>query len=262
MRARPYLETLPHRVHISHRGGSGLLPENTMIAFADAVGRWRTDVLELDVRPSADGAVMVFHDETLERTTDGDGPLSGRTRAQLEALDAGHHHPGFRGRGAKIPTFEEVLAAFPEQHLNVELKEGDDAFLDAFVALVRRFGAEHRVCVGHVDDARSLALMARLPEAAAWYPQGAATRFVMAVRSAEEPSDDEPWDVLALPHRLGDAWVVDAALVAAAHAHGRYVHTWTVDDPDEMNVLFDAGVDGIMTDRPDVLRAVMRARDV
>lgn len=260
MRECPYLDTLPRRVHISHRGGGGLLPENTMIAFADAVERWRTDVLELDVRPSADGAVMVFHDEALERTTEATGAFSARTRAELEALDAGFHHPDHRGRGVRIPSFEAVLAAFPSHHLNVELKEGGDAFVDAFVALVRRFDAERRVCIGHLDDARAIALHAKLSAAAMWYPHGAATRFVTAVRSGDAPPDDAPWRVLALPHRLGGAWIVDEALVAAAHRVGAVVHAWTVDDPDEMNTLFDAGVDGIMTDRPDVLRAVMSAR--
>ncbi|MBI5497927.1 MAG: glycerophosphodiester phosphodiesterase [Deltaproteobacteria bacterium] len=257
---KPYLASLPRHAHTSHRGGSLLAPENTLAAFRQAVERWDTDVLELDVRPTRDGAVVVFHDETLERTTNGTGPVCEHSLAQLQALDAGHHLAGWRGRGAVVPTLQEVLEAFPGKHVNIELKEGADAFLEAFAVVVEGAGAVDRVCVGHVDEERAHALRARLPECATFFPQDPLLRFFSATRADGEPLPDEPWDVLSLPLEYLGLRVVDARLVEAAHRAGKAVHVWTVDDPGDMHALWDLGVDSILTDRPDVLRAVMQAR--
>ena len=114
----PYLAGAP--LLIAHRGGSALAPENTLLAFQRALDWWGADILELDVQPTRDGEAVVFHDDTLDRTTDGSGPVSARTLAELKQLDAGHHFTPdggqtfpFRGRVIGIPTLAEVLRAFP-----------------------------------------------------------------------------------------------------------------------------------------------------
>jgi glycerophosphoryl diester phosphodiesterase len=256
---KPYLATLKLPAHTAHRGGSLLAPENTLAAFS-AAEKYRTDILELDVQPSRDGRVMVIHDETLERTTNGQGPVHALTCAQLQALDAGHHHPAFRGRGVTIPTLDQVLEAFPSLHINIELKSGDDAFMDTFAALIRDHHALDRVCIGAVEEERSLALQQRLPKCAFWYSQDALLRFFMNSRE-DAPFDPEPvYDVLSVPMEHLGIRVVDDKLIRHAHAQGKQVHVWTVDDAAHMKELLAMGVDSILTDRPDLLRDVLDAR--
>jgi len=146
----PYLAGAP--LLIAHRGGSALAPENTMLAFRRAVEWWCADLLELDVQPTRDGEAVVFHDATLDRTTDGSGPVVARSLAELRGLDAGYRftpdggasHP-FRGRGVGISTLREVLEAFPRTRMNVEIKDGRAQ--EAVIEAVRRAGARHRVLV-------------------------------------------------------------------------------------------------------------------
>ena len=145
----PYLAGSP--LLIAHRGGAGLAPENTLEAFESAVRDWGADMLEMDVRTSRDGVVMVFHDPTVDRITDGEGRLGEKSADELKELDAGFNfrdpdgEASFRGKGVRIPTFEEVLEAFPSARLNVEAK--DRASAVPLVEIIRRHGAEHRVLV-------------------------------------------------------------------------------------------------------------------
>ncbi|MEW5852014.1 MAG: glycerophosphodiester phosphodiesterase [Myxococcota bacterium] len=259
---KPYLRTLPRFAHTAHRGGALVAPENTLAAFQQAVRKWRTDILELDVRPSREGHVMVIHDDTLDRTTNGRGPVSALTLRELQALDAGWHMPGWRGQGVTIPTLEEVLRAFPDKHINIELKVGDAEFQDAFAALIRRRDAVERVCIGHVDVERAAELQTRLPQCAYWYPEEAVMLFVMSSRGGAELPREERFDLLSIPWEFGGTEVVDRKLVEDAHALGKALHVWTVDERPMMEKLMDLGVDGILTDRPDLLRDVMSARSL
>src|SRR5262244_924500 len=125
----PFFEGLRPTLHIAHRGGALLAPENTLPAFRAAVERWQTDMLELDVHATRDGELVVSHDPTLQRCTDGEGRIGDHTLDQIQQLDAGFHFSPdggrttpFRGRAVRIPTFREVLRAFPRMRLNVEVK--------------------------------------------------------------------------------------------------------------------------------------------
>ena len=114
---------------VAHRGGSKIAPENTLEAFEQAVGWWEADMLEMDVRLTADGEVVVIHDATVDRTTDGTGMVADLSLSEIQALDAGYHFhdpsgvPSFRGRGVAVPRFEDVLTALPHTRINVEPKE-------------------------------------------------------------------------------------------------------------------------------------------
>ena len=146
-------------LHISHRGGALLAPENTRAAFDLAIERWRTDMLELDLHLTRDGQLVVSHDPTVQRCTNGEGPIREQTLAELQRLDAGYHftpdsgltYP-FRGRGVRMPSFQEVLVAYPGLPLNVELKQDAPGAAEAFAAEVRALGAGPRVCVGSELD--------------------------------------------------------------------------------------------------------------
>lgn len=263
-----FLQGLKPPLHIAHRGGALLAPENTLAAFRMAVERYRTDMLELDVHLSRDGEVMVAHDDTLERCTDGEGLLSGLTLAQLQRLDAGYRFTPdggrtfpFRGQGVRIPTLREVLRAFPTPRLNVELKPDVPGMEHAFLQVLREEGALERVCMGSELDAVAERLAALAPEACHFYPRDALTAWVLAVRAGETPPEDARFTVLDMPLYFGEVRLVDAALLAAAAAHGKWINVWTVDEPEEMRRLLDEGIGGIMTDRPDLLRQVMDAHE-
>jgi glycerophosphoryl diester phosphodiesterase len=261
---RPFLQSLRPTLHISHRGGAHLAPENTLVAFGAAVERWRTDMLELDVHLSRDGALVVSHDPTVQRCTDGEGRIAELRWAELERLDAGHHfsrdggrtHP-FRGRGVKLPLFREVLRAFPGTPLNVEVKAEARGIEAEVASLVRGEGAVDRVCLGSELDDLAARLAEALPEACHFYPRDALTALVVAIKSGAELPDDPRYQVLDMPLDYGDVRLIDRELLAAARQIGRWVNVWTVDDAPTMRALVALGVGGIMTDRPDLLRSIL-----
>lgn len=256
----PFFDHLRGPLHIAHRGGSLVYPENTMVAFRGAVEQHGTQMIELDVHASADGVLVVFHDDTLDRTTDGEGPLQARTWAELQALDAGAKFAGFEGQGVRIPQLVEVLRAFPTLPINLEIKPDRPELAVPVVALLRAEGALNRVCLGSFFDRVGEALYAAAPDACHYYPQTALRQFVMAALMGGTPPEAPRYSVLDMPLDYEGMRLVTPALLAAAQQAGKWVNVWTVDEPKDMRHLIALGVGGIMTDRPDVLRAVLDAR--
>ena len=249
----------------AHRGGAALAPENTLEAF-DEAARLGIDAFELDVRLTRDGEVVVFHDEGTDRVTGAPGTVEDRSLAELRALDAGFSfspdagttHP-WRGRGVRIPTLRELLLRYPAAVVNIEAKHPSPRLAAALVDVLRSCGAVERVCIGSELDEQGERLRALLPEAAHFLPTEAATCHVLAARSGADPAScPGGWDVADLPHRWNGMTVADRDVIAWFHARGIQVHVWTVDDPADIRELLAAGVDGIMTDRPDVALEVMR----
>lgn len=261
----PFFSGLKAPLHISHRGGAALYPENTLYAFQRAVDLHRTDMLELDVHASSDGEIVVAHDDTLERCTDGHGPLSALPWSQLATLDAAHHFTPagqtgtpLRGQGIRLPKLREVLTAFPRTRLNVELKS--EGAIEPFVALVRQLQCLPRLCIGSEHDALAQELARRLPEACLFFPRDALAAFVLPTRGGEPPDDDPRYTVLDMPLRWEGVTLFDADLAAVARKHGKWINVWTVDDEADMRQCLADGVGGVMTDRPELLRAVLDAR--
>lgn len=264
-RSRPghrYLAGAP--LLIAHRGGSLLAPENTLAAFERAVRWWRADVLETDVQPTADGDCVVFHDPTLERTTDGEGRVAERTVAELRALDAGYRFTPdggasfpFRGRGVHVSTLREVLEALPDVRVNVEIK--DTRAQAAVLRTITSMRAEHRVLVA-AGDTRNRSMFRRHPgpvsaggqELYAFY----ALHLARLARYYRPPVD-----AFQMPERTGSGrQVLSPRWIAEAHARNVAVHVWTVDETEDMARLLDWGVDGIITDRPDRLARLLHER--
>ncbi len=247
---------------VAHRGGSGLAPENTLVAFRSARDDWAADMIELDVHLSADGQVVVMHDPTVDRTTDGTGPLATKTLAQLHELDAGYRftpdgtsYP-YRGRGVRIPTLEEVLRELPAMRFTVEVKAA--AAQRPFFELAHRLGAVERIVAAGFGPAER-SHFAEWPGAvSAGLEQ--VRRFYALHRLRLGATWAPAVDVFQVPERTGRLLVCSPRFVRDAHAHGIAVQVWTVDDPVAMERLFDAGVDGIQSDFPDRLARVMSAR--
>jgi len=241
-----------------------LAPENTLVAFEKAVREFQTQMLELDVQLSADGELMVAHDDTLDRCTDARGLLAERTTAELRSVDAGFHFSEdggvrfpYRGLGIRIPTLREVLRAFPGLRLNIELKTGPAGIEDAFARLLRDERALDNVCVGSEDDALAERVVRVLPECCAFFPRNALAAAVMAIKGGEARVWDERYTVLDMPLYWEGLRLVDAQLLEAVKAADRWVNVWTVDDFAEMKTLISEGVGGVMTDRPDLLRQAL-----
>lgn len=258
----PFFTGLTAPLHISHRGGAKRYPENTLYAFEQAVRVHRTDMLELDVHATRDGQIVVAHDATLERCTNGSGPLKALTWDELKGVDAAFHFTPLggsgtplRGKGIGIPRFVDVLAAFPGLRVNVELK--DEAAVGPFVDLVRASPDLQRLCIGSEHDAIGDELVRALPHACHFFPANALASFVFAVKGGEVPEDDGRYAVLDMPYEWEGVTVFDAELARVAAAKGKWINVWTVDDPAQMRAAIAAGVGGIMTDVPDVLRQVL-----
>ena len=260
---KPYL-SLAVPWLVAHRGGSRIGPENTLAAF-DRAATLGADAIETDVRLSRDGVVMVFHDEETGRLTGEPGTLEARDAAEIDRLDAafsfsedgGVSFP-LRGAGLRIPPFAEALRRYPRMRFNVDAKSEDPALADALARVVREARAEERVCVGSFFDAQAERLGALLPGVCRFLPEQAATRHVLAAKSGAAPVGlPGGYDLADLPARMGDLVVVDPPVIEHFHRLGIPVHVWTVDDEEEMRSLLDVGVDGIVTDRPDVLRRVL-----
>jgi len=254
-------------LHIAHRGGAALAAENTMLAFRRAVEMHRTDMLELDLQLTGDDELVVLHDDTLDRCTDGAGPVREHTFSEIARLDAGFRFTAdagrtfpHRGQGARVPRWIEVLRAFPDLLINVELKPAGGPIDEVFADLLRAEGAVGRVCCGSEDDALAARLHDRLPDACHFYPREAGATFIMAVRAGAEPPEDPRYRVLDMPLTFGGVGLVDERLVEVAAARGRWINVWTVDEEVEMRRLISLGVGGIMTDRPDRLRRILDAR--
>lgn len=262
MKQHPFFHGLVAPLHISHRGGAALYPENTLYAFERAMKVHRTDMLELDVHASSDGEVVVAHDATLERCTNGSGPLSALPFRELSRLDAAFHFTPvgevgtpLRGKGIALPSLREVLAASGKLRLNVELKS--EGAIEPFVALVKQEQCLERLCIGSEHDSIAAELARLLPEACLFFPANALAAFVLPTKAGEPPQDDPRYTVLDMPYRYEGVVLFDAALAEVAKKHHKWINVWTVDEEVEMHRCLTAGVGGVMTDRPDVLRAVL-----
>ena len=245
----------------AHRGGGALAPENTVAAFDHGLSLG-ADGLELDVHLSRDGRVVVHHDAHLERTTNGSGAIGACSVDELAAVDAGYRfcRDGdfpFRGRGLSVPTFAEVLARYPGTRIIVELKNGSDALARAALEDVRRAGALDRVCFAgeHGNGLRVI----RAREAAAATSAAKVEIRRALFRSWIGLRADGPRIIAyQVPETRGPIRVVSPRFVRAVHRAGRVAQVWTVDRADEMVRLLEWGVDGIITDRPDVAVRVVR----
>lgn len=241
---------------IAHRGNRAHAPENTMEAFRQAVALG-ADALELDVHVSADGVPVVHHDATLDRTTDGTGPLAGRTLAELRKLDAGarwtgdggRSHP-YRGREIGVPTLAEVLDGFPTTPLVVEIKT--PAAAPAVLAALERHGARARVVVDAFDPASLAPLRGR--GIALGASRAGVVRLLGAALAGEIGA--VPYQAVFVPPAFHGIPLPVRRFARLLRPHGVPVHVWTVNHEDVAAALWRDGICGIVTDDPATLLAL------
>jgi len=245
-----------------HRGAAGLAPENTLPSFALGLALG-ADMLELDVHASRDGVVVVFHDPTLDRTTNGTGPLRERSLYELQQLDAGHHFTRdgrdfpYRGHGLRIPTLEAVLKDFPLAYCNIEIKQADPPIVTDVLRVIRRLDAQHRVLLAAEHDSIMQQIRPLAGDIATSFSAAEIADFVGRLQAGGLDDYQPSGRALQIPPSFSDIELVTPESVAAAHRCGLEMHVWTINDPSEMQRLLALGVDGIMSDLPGLARVVV-----
>jgi glycerophosphoryl diester phosphodiesterase len=233
-----------------------------MVAFEWALGLGLR-YLETDVHTTRDGRVVAFHDDRLDALTDGRGNVWDRDWSDLQGLDAAYHFDparGYplRGTGVRIPLLEEVLAAFPQCLLNLDLKQ--PGMEELLAAELTRLGAEDRVLVGSFHDRRLTRFRRASGGRVATSAGPAEVLAAMTAARLGKPLGGAA-DAYQVPERSGPLRVVGPRFVEAAHAAGKQVHVWVLNEPAAMHRLLDIGVDGIVTDRADLLVEVLAERE-
>ena len=244
-----------------HRGAAGVAPENTLVSFHRAREEG-ADVLELDVHATADGEIVVIHDATVERTTDGRGAVREMTMAEIARLDAGFRFSSdggqtfpYRGRRVGVPRLADLLAAFPDVPLNIEIKQESPSIVVEVVALLR--AARSRAVLAAERDAVMAEIRAVAPDFPTSVAAGEVAEFVRGVQAGAPPQLPENVVALQIPPRFGEVTLVDAKSLTAAHAQGVEVHVWTINDAHEARRLIALGCDGIMSDFPALIRTTI-----
>ena len=291
----PWLER--RVLHIAHQGGEDEAPSNTLFALKTSVEKG-ADVLEIDVHATADREIVVLHDATVDRTTNGSGRVDAMTLEEIQALDAAHwfvpgcgtchdrpekeyiyrgyatgerkihgklRKQGYTASDFRIPTLGEVLETFPEMLVNIEVKAtapDTEAYEEELAALL----AEHdrtsdTIVVSFLDHAVER-FKVFAPDVHTATGTGQTAAFWASSQGPAPGAPNPRYQALQVPITFEGITVVTEEFVADAHASGFAVHVWTIDDPETMEWLIDLGVDGIMTNHPTVLEQVLEERGV
>jgi glycerophosphoryl diester phosphodiesterase len=248
---------------IAHRGGRSLGPENTLYTFKRAV-ELGTDVLEMDLQTTSDGALVILHDREVDRTTNGTGAVDSFTLPDLKKLDAGFRwspdnsgsYP-LRNKGVTIPTLSEVFEAFPDARINIEIKSSQVNTIQNLCRSIRDNRMSEKVMVACFDAGKLGEFRSICPEVATSAGASEAAIFYWLQWANLESAYSPNAQALQVPETYGDHRIATRRFVDAAHARNMRVHVWTVNQVEAMQRLIDLGVDGIMTDYPERLVKIL-----
>jgi glycerophosphoryl diester phosphodiesterase len=247
-----------HTLVIAHQGGRGLWPENTLFAFehAEALG---ADVLEMDLRTTRDGRIVVMHDASVDRTTNGTGRVADLTLEEIGKLDAGYRFTDgtgafpYRGKGLRVPTIEEVLARFPDRRLNLEMKEFEDDEARKFCTTLQDYRSFSHVLVASFGHPPMLAFREACPDIATSATMREGLLFYQLTRVGLGSVFRSDASAFEVPEYFGKIHVVRPAFLELARSFHLRVQVWTVNDEVDLRRMLSLGVDGIITDYPDRL---------
>ncbi|MEM7331290.1 MAG: glycerophosphodiester phosphodiesterase [Chloroflexota bacterium] len=261
---RPFFVDNDGFLVIAHQGGNLVRPDNTMMAFNHAV-ELGVDVLEMDIHSSANGELVVIHDDTVDRTTDGNGRVNDLTLAELKTLDAAYdwsvddgQTTPYRGQGVTIPALEELFQAFPDMPMNIEIKQEAPPIGQPFCDLIREYGKEDQVLVASFSQVAILEFREVCPEVATSMVQAEIQSYFILNTLLMSGLFRSPAEAFQVPEYfnlpiIGRTHVTTDRFIRNAQSLNIEIHVWTVNEEEQMIRLIDAGVDGLITDRPDLL---------
>jgi glycerophosphoryl diester phosphodiesterase len=262
----PFYSGVTRPLVIAHQGGDGVWPGDTMYAFEKAV-EIGADVLEMDAHITKDGHIILMHDETVDDTTDGTGLIEEMILAELKQLDAAYDWSNdggqtfpYRGQGIQVTTLADVFEKFPQMRYAIEIKKSGIPLEQPLCDLIRRYDMQDKVLIASFHDAVMQNFRVTCPEVATSASRGEVTKFVIlgkvflsglvapAYQSIQPPYDpEESYNIPIMTKRF----------IREAHARNIRVEPWTVDDPALMEQYIEWGVDGIITDRPDLMVEIL-----
>ncbi len=254
MSEHSFLSPLPRVV--AHRGDSKNFPENTLPAFISAT-KMGIDVVETDIHITKDGELVIWHDPTLERNTDGSGRIEDHTLKELKNYDAGYTfsqdggktHP-FRGQGVKICTLSEALEACPDQRFNIDLKTKCPEIVDKYIETIRSHKAEERVCSASFHLSNLKRLRAQAPDFLTSITTAEVVPLLLRQKTHTLPSSFKRKIIFQVPEKQAFIRVVSPSFIKAMHQREAIIMVWTINDEETMRKLFSWGVDSVMTDDP------------
>ena len=252
----------PKPMVIAHQGGDGLRPSNTLLAFQHAA-ELGVDVLEMDVHLTRDRELVVMHDATVDRTTDGTGALAEMTLGEVKALDAAHRWPyqgderPYRGRGVQVPTLAEVITGFPGLRFNVEIKPDSAEAGHAVCSELGRLEVTDRILVASFHPAVMDAFRDACPRVPTSAYESEVRWFYGLYRIGLASLARSTAAALQVPPRAGNFDLTERGFITAVRDRRLHIDFWTINDPAEMRSLVSRGAGGIITDRPDVLLEVL-----
>jgi glycerophosphoryl diester phosphodiesterase len=251
---------------IAHRGGGGNWPQNTIYAFEQAVSLG-VDVLETDIHSTADGVLVVMHDHVVDNVTDGSGPIRSFTLKELKKLDAGYRWTvdggrtfPFRGQGLQIPTLQEVLEAFPDTPLNIDIKPRELTIVEPFCRMLHDYDRLQTVVIGSFNDDQLNHFRKLCPQVATAAGVTETRMFYDLQRVGLARLYRPRAAAFQLPEYAEGQRLITPDFIHDAHRVGMDVHVWTVDEKASMRRLIDWGVDGLMSDYPDRLLEVLQEK--
>ena len=253
----------------AHRGGGGLFPENTLGAF-EYSAKMGADVLELDVHATSDGTLVVMHDGSVDRTTNGKGRVSQMTLAEVKKLDAGYLFTNddgatypFRGQGITIPTLQEIFDALPTMTFNIEPKQSEPSVTAPLCEMIRTHKMTEKVIVGSFRQTAIDEFRQACPEVATSATPAEVMEFLTLSKTGLSESYNPPMQALQIPEKVNRLSVVTKDFVENAHRKNLKIHVWTINETADMERLLNLGVDGIMTDYPDrLLKLLNREKQI
>jgi glycerophosphoryl diester phosphodiesterase len=264
---RPYYTDNPTTpLVIAHQGGDGIRPGDTLLAFQNAVDIG-ADVLEMDAHITKDRQIVLMHDERVDRTTDGQGLIEDLTLAELQKLDAAYKWSNdngksfpYRGQGVQVPTLKELFEKFPQKRYLIEIKLTEDPIHQPLCDLIREYNMQDKVIIASFhDDAMSL-FRETCPEIATSASKGEVTPFILLGKLYLSGWLSPKYQSLQVPYETSESYgipVMTERFIRETHAKNVHVEPWTVDDPELMKLYIQWGVDGIITDRPDLMLQVL-----
>ncbi|MBW7857509.1 MAG: glycerophosphodiester phosphodiesterase [Leptonema sp. (in: Bacteria)] len=244
---------------IAHQGGADLWPSATMTAYHNAV-KLGVDVLEMDIHITKDGQLVLMHDGTVDRTTNGKGDIESMTLAEIKSLDAGYRFTldegktfPYRGKGIQVPTVEEMFTTFPDYRMIIELKHSEASMAKQFCELIRKHKMQDKVVVASFEDIRLNEFRHECSEVATSGAKNEITVFVILSKLHLTGFYSPSFQSLQVPEKSGSITILTPSFIRQAKDRNLAIEPWTINDSQTMTKLIGWGVDGIMTDRPDLL---------